>query len=179
VKASTSSLRVQGLRCEYELNPLGIDVKEPRLSWTLASDQRGVLQSAYQLQVRDHQSELWDSGKIRSDQSLHLPYRGPELRSRQRYTWRVRVWDSDDRPSAWSEPGWWEMGLLDSTDWQACWIEPDWDEDPAAFNPCPYLRTTFAAREQFIAARVYITAHGLYELSLNGQRVGDAYFTPG
>lgn len=135
---STSSLRVQDLRCEYQRNPLGIDVKEPRLSWQLASDQRDAIQSAYQIQVSDNRGELWDSGKVLSDQSLHIPYRGPALRSRQRCTWRVRVWDGHDSPSAWSEPGWWEMALLQPTDWRAHWIEPDWEEDPAISNPCPY-----------------------------------------
>jgi alpha-L-rhamnosidase len=176
---SISSLRVENLHCEYQLNPLGIDSRVPRLSWKLASNQRGAMQSAYHIQVSDGQGDLWDSGKVLSDQSLHVLYRGPALRSRQCCTWRVRVWDEHDRPSAWCEPGWWEMGLLQPTDWQASWIEPGWEEDLASSNPCPYLRTTFALREQIIAARVYITAHGLYELSLNGQRVGDTYFTPG
>ncbi len=176
---SMSSLRVQNLRCEYQPNPAGIDAREPRLSWQLASDQRGAMQSAYQIQVSDEQGKLWDSGKVLSDQSLHIPYRGPALHARQRCSWQVRVWDKYDRPSAWSEAGWWEMGLLQPADWQACWIEPDWEEDPASSNPCPYLRTTFTLREQVIAARVYVTSHGLYELSLNGQRVGDACFTPG
>src|SRR5882724_3331113 len=122
---STSSLRVQNLRCEYLPNPLGIDSKEPRLSWKLASDQRGATQSAYQIQVRDRQGDLlWDTEKVLSDQSLHIPYRGPALHSRQHCTWGVRVWDSNDHPSPWSEPGWWEMGLLHPTDWQAQWIEP-------------------------------------------------------
>jgi alpha-L-rhamnosidase len=170
---------VLDLRCEYQLNPLGIDSVEPRLSWKLASDQRNASQSAYQIQVGDGHGDLWDSGKVLSDQSLHIPYRGPALRSRQRCTWRVRVWDERDRTSTWSEPGWWEMGLLKMTDWQALWIELDWEEDPASNNPCPYLCRTFALRKQVIAARVYVTAHGLYELSLNGQRVGDTYFTPG
>ena len=176
---STSSLRVLDLRCEYQLNPLGIDSIGPRLSWKLASDQRNASQSAYQIQVSDGQGDRWDSGEVLSEQTLHIPYRGPALRSRQRCIWRVRVWDERDRPSTWSEPGWWEMGLLGPADWQASWIEPDWEEDPASSNPCPYVRTTFALREQVIAARVYVTAHGLYELSLNGQRVGDTYFTPG
>jgi alpha-L-rhamnosidase len=175
----TSFLRVQDLRCDYRLNPLGIESKEPRLSWKLDSDLRGAIQSAYQVQVSDRQGDLWDSGKVLSDQSLHIPYRGPALRSRQRCTWRVRVWDSADRPSAWSEPGWWEMGLLHVTAWQAQWIEPDWVEDPAAFNPSPYLRATFTLRTRPVSARLYVTAHGLYEASLNGQRVGDACFTPG
>jgi alpha-L-rhamnosidase len=71
------------------------------------------------------------------------------------------------------------MGLLQATDWQARWIEPDWQEDPAAFNPSPYLRVSFTVRPQRVSARLYVTAHGLYEASLNGRRVGDAYFTPG
>ncbi len=176
---SMSSLRVQNLRCEYQHNPLGIDVRKPRLSWQLTSDQRHTTQSAYQIQVSDGRGELWDSGKLLSEQSLHIPYRGPALHSHQRCTWRVRVWDEHNRPSSWSESGWWEMGLLHLTDWQARWIEPDWEEDPATSNPCPYLRTTFALREQVVSARLYVSAHGLYEVSLNGQRVGDAYFTPG
>ncbi|GHO96393.1 hypothetical protein KSF_064410 [Reticulibacter mediterranei] len=145
---STSSLRVRDLRCDYQLNPLGFDWQEPCLSWRLDSDQRGVAQSAYQIQVRDGQSDLWDSGKVRSEQSLHIPYHGPALSSRRRCIWRVRVWDRNDRPSDWSDTSWWEMGLLHTTDWLARWIEPDWDEDPTVFNPCPYLRVPFILRAQ-------------------------------
>jgi alpha-L-rhamnosidase len=176
---STSSLRVRELRCDYQLNPLGIESKEPCLSWQLTSDQRGATQSAYQILVSDRQGELWDTGKVLSDQSLHIPYRGPALRSGQRCTWRVHVWDSNDQLSAWSEPGRWEMGLLQRADWQAQWIEPDWDEDSLVSNPCPYLRASFTLRTRPVSARLYVTAHGLYEVSLNGQRIGDAYFTPG
>jgi alpha-L-rhamnosidase len=176
---STSSLRVHNLRCEYLHNPLGLGIAQPRLSWQLISDQRGVMQSAYQILVKDEGVEVWNTGKVLSDQSIHVPYSGPALRSGQRCTWQVRVWDGNDCPSAWSEPAWWEMGLLHPSDWRASWIEPDWDEDPAAFNPCPYLRTTFILSEPVSSARVYVTAHGLYELSLNNQRVGDAWFTPG
>lgn len=177
---STPSLHVHDLRCEYLVNPLGLEVASPRLSWQLVADQRSALQSAYQIHLTGGQGDLsWDTGKVLSAQSLHIPYSGPELRSRERYTWQVRVWDGADRSSAWSESAWWEMGLLHLADWQARWIEPDWDEDPAAFNPSPYLRTTFMLRERPVAGRIYVTAHGLYEASINGQRVGDAYFTPG
>ena len=177
---NTASIGVQDLLCEYEHNPLGLDVGEPRLSWKLVSDQRGIVQSAYHIRVMDEQGDmLWDTGKVPSDQTVHVSYRGPTLRSGQRCIWQVRVWDGNDHPSIWSEPSWWEMGLLHPSDWQAHWIEPAWDDDPEAFNPCPYLRTTFALSKQVISARLYVTAHGLYELSLNGQRVGDAYFTPG
>lgn len=177
---TTQVTRVDDLRCEYLTNPLGLEVVRPRLSWKLSGDQRGVMQAAYQIRLTDRRGDLlWDSGMVRSAESVHVEYGGPELLAKQRYTWRVRVWDSAGRASEWSEAAWWEMGLLCASNWQARWIEPDWEEDPAAFNPSPYLRATFTLREQPVAARVYITAHGLYEASLNGQRVGDAYFTPG
>jgi alpha-L-rhamnosidase len=176
---SASPVGVYGLRCEYQDHPLGIDVSQPRLSWKLFSERRGVMQSAYQLRVTDEHSDLWDTGKVMTDQAIHVPYSGPALQSGQRYTWQVRVWDNTDQPSAWSEPAWWEMGLLHASDWQATWIEPGWDEDPDGSKPCPYLRTTFHVSGSVTWGRVYITAHGLYELSLNGQRVGNAFFTPG
>ena len=176
---SNSSIQVQDLRCEYERNPLGIYIREPRLSWKLVSEERGVVQSAYQIRVTDEQgSMLWDTGKVLSDQSLHIPYAGPALSSRQRCTWQVRVWNGQDQPSAWSESAWWEMGLLHTTDWRAKWIEPDWNEDSQVLNPCPYLRTTFTLDGTIRSARLYVTAHGLYEASLHGLGVSDAYLTP-
>jgi alpha-L-rhamnosidase len=176
---STGPLLVQDLRCEYQDNPLGIDVIQPRLSWKLASAQRGVAQSAYQIRVTDTSDVLWETGKVLSHQSIHVPYGGSVLRSGQHCTWRMRVWDGNDQPSAWSEPAWWEMGLLHSSDWHAYWIEPGWQEDKSVEPPCPYLRTTFSVEGPVSRARAYITSLGFYELFLNGQRVGDAYFTPG
>ena len=175
----TVHLLMQDLRCEYQDNPLGIDVVQPRLSWKLASAQRGVALSAYQIRVTETSDVLWETGKVLSHQSIHVPYGGSVLRSGQLCTWRVRVWDDNDRPSAWSEPAYWEMGLLHPSDWQAHWIEPGWREDPNAEPLCPYLRTTFSVDGPVSSARVYITSLGLYELFLNGQRVGDASFTPG
>jgi alpha-L-rhamnosidase len=173
-------LTVQDLRCEYHRNPLGIDARQPRLSWRLSAEHRGAVQSAYQVQVEDQEgNELWDTGKVAGDRSIHVRYEGPPLRSGQRYTWRVRAWDGEDAPSAWSAPAWWEMGLLEPADWRAGWIEPDWEVDPKASKPCPYMRRTFRLDGQVRLARAYVTSHGLYELSLNGQRVGDQVFTPG
>jgi len=126
---------LQQLRCEYKTDPLGIGVRRPRLSWVLASTRRGVAQSAYQIRVVDEQGELWDSGKVSSGQSIHVPYGGSALRSGQRCTWQVRIWDEMGRPSDWSEPAHWEMGLLQVGDWQADWITPDWDEDLTQSQP--------------------------------------------
>ena len=179
---SGSDVTLQQLRCEYMTNPLGIDTFKPRLSWVLVSGRRGVAQSAYQVWVRDERvapGELWDSGKVSSDQSIHVPYGGPALRSGQRCTWQVRVWDEADRPSDWSEPAWWEMGLLHVDDWQADWITPDWDDDPTQSQPAPMLRRAFELQGAVKAARIYVTSLGLYELHLNGQRVGDGQLTPG
>jgi alpha-L-rhamnosidase len=176
---STAPLLVHDLRCEYQENPLGIDVLRPRLSWKLASEQRVAAQAAHQIVVTETSNVLWDTGKVRSPQSIHVPYGGSVLRSGQRCTWQVRVWDSHDRPSAWSEPAWWEMGMLHPSDWHAQWIAPGWQEDKSTERPCPYLRTTFAVDGSVSSARAYITSFGFYELFLNGQRVGDAFFTPG
>jgi alpha-L-rhamnosidase len=173
-------LTVQDLRCEYHRNPLGIDARQPRLSWRLAAERRGTVQSAYQIQVEGQEgNERWDTGKVAGDGSVHVPYEGPPLRSGRRYAWHVRAWSGEDVPSAWSDPAWWEMGLLSPDDWRARWIEPDWEVDPKAFKPCPYLRRAFRLDGGVRSARVYVTSHGLYELSINGQRVGDQVFTPG
>lgn len=173
------------LTCEYRQNPLGLGVRQPRLSWQLRADDgaRGAAQSAYQLVVAAdlscERSVLWDTGKVHSDQSVHVRYEGPPLRSTQRCYWRVRVWDEAGRPSDWSEIAWWEMGLLTVDDWQAEWITPDWDDAEDEARPAPFLRYTFTVDGEVRAARLYATSLGLYELYLNGQRVGDAVLTPG
>jgi alpha-L-rhamnosidase len=174
---------VTTLRVEYKENPIGIDVRQPRLSWQIQSERRGTLQSAYQVQVgtnsQMNRNLVWDSGKIKSDESIQRVYEGPPLRSAQRYFWRVRVWDDGDEASSWSPPAFWEMGLLQPSDWQAAWIEPNLTEDPSTPQPSPLLRHTFQTKGAVKEARLYVTSHGLYEMYLNGQRVGDQLFTPG
>ncbi|HUT19111.1 MAG TPA: alpha-L-rhamnosidase N-terminal domain-containing protein, partial [Anaerolineae bacterium] len=178
-------MQITNLRCEYKGNPIGIDVSRPRLSWQIAADGRGTIQSAYQIQVAESDAALssgdprWDSGQVASDASVHRPYEGPPLRSGQRCAWRVRAWDGDDQPSAWSEPVFWEMGLLSPSDWQASWIQPDIEEDVSTSQPCPMLRATFRVDGAVRSARAYVTALGLYELMLNGVRVGEDVLTPG
>ena len=185
--SSVSTTTLQRLRCEYQQNPLGIDVRQPRLSWQLVSDQRGAVQSAYQVQAAESAEALavggdllWDSGKVASDQSLHVAYAGPALHSTQRCCWRVRAWDGAGLPTAWSaDAAAWEMGLLGASDWSAGWITPDWEEDVTQSQPAPLLRRSFTLDGAVKSARVYVTALGLYELHLNGQRVGDGQLTPG
>ncbi|MCD6289033.1 MAG: glycoside hydrolase family 78 protein [Anaerolineae bacterium] len=181
-----SPIRVAHLRCEYKVNPLGIDILHPRLSWQIQAAERDVSQSAYQVQVACTQQDLtgetnlvWDSGRIVSEESIHQPYAGPPLRSAQRYYWRVRIWDQAGRISPWSEPAYWEMGLLSPDEWHARWIEPNLEEDPSVPQPCPMLRSTFKAARPVRSARLYVTSRGLYLARINGHPVGDWLFTPG
>ena len=174
------------LKCEYRTNPIGLDVRQPRLSWQSQAAQRDAWQTAYQILADERPDALeaaacglWDSGKVASDASVHVPYAGTPLQPGQRAYWRVRVWDENDTVSEWSEIAFWETGLLDSANWQADWITPDWDEDTGQSQPVPLLRRTFAAGSDIAAARIYATSLGLYELRLNGERVGDAVLTPG
>jgi len=182
----STGLHLSHLRCEYLECPLGIDIANPRLSWQTVAEGRGVFQTAYQVQVAENpedltegQNLLWDTGKVASGSSIHIPYQGPALHSSQRCYWKVRAWDQHDQPSSWSKLAFWEMGLLKPSDWQAKWIEPDWEEDPRSQHPCPYLRKSFTLQSPVKAARVYITCHGLYELSFNGQLATSDIFTPG
>ena len=262
------AVKVDYLRCEYLVDPLGLDVAKPRLSWVIESTRRGEMQTAYQALVASTkelldkgQGDLWDSGKVSSDQSAFVEYAGSPLNSRQACWWKVRVWDGKGEPSAWSKSASWEMGLLKPEDWQAKWIEapmifegnavigslaiiqasyeatdgtgakdvtsivsPMVKDDtlavpvsndtlggdpalnhvkqlrvaytingekheteigeggtltiPEGRRSFPYLRKDFTLSKPVVKARVYATALGLYELHLNGQRVGDHLFAP-
>jgi alpha-L-rhamnosidase len=183
---SWSKTLVSNLTCEYRNNPIGIDVSDPRLSWQISSEETNVLQTAYQLRAALTVSDLasknklvWNSGKIISDQSTLVSFHGTPLSSGQRIYWQVRVWDNHHNVSSWSEPSFWEMGLLHPADWIAKWISSPWKIDSLHSQPCPYFRKEFISQKQIASARIYVTSLGLYELFLNGQKVGNQLFTPG
>jgi alpha-L-rhamnosidase len=171
------------LRCEYLTNPLGLDTRQPRLSWILESKERAEFQSAYQIlvassedQLRANKGDLWDSGKVASDQTAQIVYKGLPLKTGQRCWWKVRVWGKDETPSRYSAPASWEMGLLQPEDWHGAWIARTDKTDPA---PAPLLRRAFALKEKVKQARIYLCGLGYYELRLNGQKVGDHHLDPG
>ncbi|ADQ07902.1 alpha-L-rhamnosidase [Caldicellulosiruptor hydrothermalis 108] len=174
------SIRVEEIRCEYKENPIGIDILRPKFSWKLMSEEYNIYQTAYRILVaKDPKFEnvVWDSGKINSNQSVHIEYDGPSLESRTRYYYKIKVWDNKGNESEWSPINFWEMGILDKKEWIAKWISPR--ENPENPEACPYIRKEFLLKKNIKWARVYVSSLGMYELHLNGLRVGDWYFTPG
>ena len=174
------------LLCENLPDPIAIDASQPRLSWQLEAfatakkAERGIFQSAYEIRVVGDDASggaVWSSGRVASDQSVHVLYAGQPLQSGRRYKWQVRVWDGQGKASHWSSAAWFRMALLNTSDWKAQWIEPGYVED--ALRPSPLFRKKFTIGRKLRSAVVYITAHGLYEASINGKRIGDAVLTPG
>ena len=189
--ARAEKLAPIALRCEYRVNPLGIDEVQPRLTWQVESSERGARQTAYQIlvassaeQLARNSGDLWDSGRVASDRTVNVPYVGRPLVSREQCFWKVCVWDEHDR-STWSKPALWSMGLLQPEDWQAHYISfrettPVWTNPEKLFLPSArQYRKDFTAAKTVRRATIYSTALGIYELYLNGQRVGDARFAPG
>src|SRR6266704_3520082 len=181
-----------GLRCEYLKNPAAIDERQPRLTWRVESTERGEKQTAYQIIVADQpaglgkgQGILWDSGKVSSDQTVNVPYGGKSLAAKQGCFWKIRVWDKNGAASDWSEIGSWRMGLLEKSDWRAQYISfrdytPVYKDPKLLFlPPARQYRKAFEVKKTVRRATVYSTALGIYELHLNGERLGEEYFAPG
>jgi alpha-L-rhamnosidase len=176
-----AQVKVDGLLCENRTNPLGMDVTHPRFSWKLVTDTRNEMQIVYRVEVSEKEnfgSPVWDSGKVLSDSSVFITYKGKPLQSGKKYFWRVKVWDNTGKSSDWSPTAWWQTALFNETDWKAQWITPGYTEDTVN-RPSPLMRKQFTAVKKIKSAVAYITAHGLYEARINGQRIGDAYLTPG
>jgi alpha-L-rhamnosidase len=182
---SSAKLTVSDLRCEYRVEPLGIDVLRPRLGWQLNSQERGQSQGAYQVLVAssrrllsENKGDLWDSKKISSSQSIQIVYSGSPLKSGQHCYWKLRVWNQEDKPTPWSAPTRWTMGLLNSQDWKAKWIGFFPKETGQEGTPAPYLRKTFTLDSPPEHAFAYVNAQGYYELFVNGRKVDDHVLSP-
>ncbi len=181
-----AQLEVTSLTIDYKPSPIGIDNPKPKLGWILQSDQANTTQQSYELRaaltdadVRKGRKLVWKTGEVTSSQSVHITYQGEPLKSHQRVYWQVRVVDNHGEKSKWSQTAYFEMGKLDAEDWEADWITPMWEEDPKKSEPSPYLRKEFSLEKPIKQARLYITCHGLYQVEINGKRVGDQEFTPG
>ena len=180
---------VRNLRCEMLVNPLGIDIKEPRLSWQLNADQRNVQQTAYEIIVSSSREKLsmndgdiWSSGKVNSSQSIHIKYAGKVLQSGTEYFWKVKS-STNKGETTWSEPANWSMGLLNKNDWKAKWIGYDkgspWDSITQWSRlSARYLRKEFQSTAAVKRATVYLSGLGLYELYMNGNKIGDQVLAP-
>jgi len=186
------AIRIIHLSCEGRTDPLGIDAAAPRLSWQMESDARGERQIAYQVIVSSRREfltvdrgDLWNSGKVESDVSVNLPYGGRPLESGQFCFWKVRVWNVEGDPSAWSAPGRWSMGLLSQADWKGRWIgldavqarkDPDGKEDRRL--PARWLRREFDAPKTIVRGTAFVCGLGLSELYVNGEKAGDEVLSP-
>ncbi len=201
--ASANAAEVTNLRCQGESATLGVDERNPRLSWQISGAEHDLKQQAYQILVArsrddlDKEKLVWDTGKVASDQSIHLSYAGQELESRGQYFWKVKVWTHHQDAPLESPVARWEMGLLNESDWTASWISAPrvhnwrefinerrkrWEEqgigEPKQTDPAPYLRKDFEVDREIAEARVYVTGLGYYELFLNGRKVGDHVLDP-
>ena len=171
VPATDTALTVTSLRCECRTDPLGVDVTQPRFSWRMESGRRGQRQTAYRLVVGD----VWDSGKVSTDQSVGVNYAGRQLHSGRRYSWKVMVWDKDGQPSPWSTPATFMTGMMQPTDWHGKWIGAGANTNHAAV----YLRREIEIAKPVTRTTVFFSGLGFSELMIDGRKVGDYVIGPG
>jgi alpha-L-rhamnosidase len=174
-RAANGPERPTNLKCEYLTNPMGIDVRQPRLSWVLRHSERGEKQTAYQVLVTSkpelldqNKGDVWDSGNVASEESVHVVYAGKPLESGRSYVWKVRTWDAQGNASPYSLPARFDTGALDPGDWKGQWISGGGQ-----------LRKEFELSGKVVRARAYISALGYYELRMNGKKVGHNVLDPG
>ncbi len=173
-----AQVTVTNLLTENQVNPVSIDIVQPRFSWQLKGGKRNIQQTAFEIKVLQKNTAVWSSGKVASAQSVLLPYAGTALQSGRQYSWQVKVWDNNGKASLWSTAAFFKMGMLNAADWKAKWLEAGFAED-SINRPAQYFRKPFGVNKKIQSAYAYITAHGMYEAQINGKRVGDYYLTPG
>ncbi|MCW3093760.1 MAG: alpha-L-rhamnosidase [Ferruginibacter sp.] len=176
-----SQVKVHNLRCEMLVNPLGVDVASPRLSWEIESAERNVQQTTYQVMVASTKEKLargeadyWNSGKVNADQSIHIEYAGKKLNSRAACYWKVIITTNKGTANS-LETAFWTTGLLEKNDWKAKWIGYDhgaaWDSiSQFSRLSARYFRKRFQSALGIKRASVYIAGLGLYELYINGKK---------
>lgn len=177
------------LRCEYRVDPWGVDAKDPwtqqqrpRLYWIVTSQRRMAKQVAYRILVASspenlnaNYGDMWDSGRVCSDQTIHVEYNGATLQSGQRLWWKVKTLELfSGKASPWSTNAFFQMGLLNANDWSgAKWIGVN-----NYSGVCPMFRREFALTNQIQSATVYASAKGVYDLWINGRKIGPNVLAP-
>jgi len=169
------------LKCEYLINPLGIDAAIPRFSWQLQDERKAAVQTALQLfvgtdsiAVAKGTGNIWQTGRINKDLQL-LSYGGKALAPFTKYFWTVKVWDKDNRPSTIQTVASFETGMMQQSNWKGAWIS---DSRDINIKPAPYFRKSFSLNKKIKTARAYIAVAGLYELYINGAKTGNHRLDP-
>jgi alpha-L-rhamnosidase len=179
LQLTAKGTEVTKLRVNRLSQPTGIVDQHPMLSWQIISTSRNVMQTAYEIEMKQGSEVVWKTGKVKSDISIGVPYQGNPLESGTLYTWRVRIWDSKGNASAWSNPsGTLLTGLLTNDEWKAKWIEP-LESDVRKATPAPIMRKQFSISKPIVSAVAFITSHGMNESFINGKKISDYHFAPG
>ena len=163
------------LRTEYLVNPIGIDIVAPRLYWNAEG---GTKQTAYQIIAKSGGKIIWNTGKVASSRMTHILYEGQPLHSREKVYWSVKLWDENGEGGEIST-GSFEMGLLENTDWEAKWITGNYKVKKSERYPVDCFRKHISITREVKSARLYITACGLYEARLDGEKIGNYCLAPG
>ena len=163
------------LQVEYLTEPLGLGNPQPRFYWNCDG---GVSQTAYQIVCTRGGETVWDSGKMGSSSMTHVRYEGKPLHSRDIVTWNVRLWDENGEPGEVAESRF-ELGLLEASDWTAKWISGHYKPDPKRRYPVDCFKKDFAAKGKIVKARLYATARGIYDVTVNGTRLESFILAPG
>ena len=181
VYSQSNQASVYDLKSEHLVNPIGLDVKAPRLTWKINDPRRGAIQKSYDISVGTDSIKVaagkgsyWNTGKINSSNQM-VVYDGKQLKPFQKYYWLLKVWDKNNQKIINEKLASFEMGMMDINNWKGSWISDSWDKNK---KESPYFRHEFSAKKKIKSARAYLTAAGLFELYINGKRVGNHQLDP-
>jgi alpha-L-rhamnosidase len=173
-----AQLTIHQMLCEQMTNPVGISTSKPRFIWKISSPTPSTKQVAYELTVKKGKQKVWATGRVETDQSVFIQYNGQPLEQDAKYNWQVRVWDNHGNLSAWSPLASFQTAFFDSSAWKAKWISIGFEEDKKN-RPAQYFRKNIQIKKEIAQATAYVTSQGMYQASINGKKIGDAYLTPG
>jgi alpha-L-rhamnosidase len=173
--------RAINLKTEYLVNPIGIDASNPRFTWSIEDARHGARQTSYRILIDTDsialtvdKGSIWSSGWVNSDNTLAI-YSGEKLKPFTRYFWRLDIADHENTKSRQGTIARFETGMMDMKNWQGAWISDGHDENT---KPAPYFRKEFTSKKKIVSARAYVAAAGLFELYINGKKIGDHRLDP-